>query len=186
MVRMSQRKIKTISDKQEKRTAADFGAGRTRPGSGNKDHSKGDVITGRRSTGTNENDFLVENKFTFNSKFGLKMDTWNKIANEALRENMRTPAMQIDIAKDTIAEAQLVVMNRKDFVAWGFESKFTSPDWKRKVLAKSVMLHAEFFLERFSTTNNYRHSLYFSTYGIWLEIISLKDFKDFMESREER
>lgn len=181
---VSQKTIKRISDKQEKRTAADFGAGRTRPGSGNKEHSKGDVITGRRSIGTNENDFLVENKFTFNSKYGFKMDTWKKIANEALRENLRTPAMQIDIAKGTIAEVQLVVMNRKDFIAWGMESYFSEPNWKRKIEAKSVMLHADYFLSCFDTFTNYRYSMYFQTYGIWMEVVSLKDFKNFMESRE--
>jgi hypothetical protein len=75
--------------------------------------AKGDVRTGSDRTGSfNENDYLIENKFTDKDHYKLELKTWQKIAQEALRDNFRTPLMQIDI-RDT----QMVLMDANTFLA---------------------------------------------------------------------
>jgi hypothetical protein len=104
--------IKKKSAKQEQRTAKEFG-GKTQVASGAMWGAKGDVRTGSERTGSfNENDYLIENKFTDKDHYKLELKTWQKIATEALRDNFRTPLMQIDI-RDT----QLVLMDANTFLA---------------------------------------------------------------------
>jgi hypothetical protein len=103
--------IKRKSRKQEERTAKDFG-GRTQIASGAIDGMKADVKTGVRSIGFNDNDFLIENKYTDNASYSLKKSIWEKIENESLRDNLRIPLMQIDIQ-----DKELVVLNKSDFLS---------------------------------------------------------------------
>lgn len=101
--------IKRKSQKQEKRTAKEFG-GKLTPASGALSGAKGDVRTGvRDGSRFNQQDFLIENKFTDKSSYSLKLSIWEKIELEALRDNFRTPLMQIDIQ-----DLQVVVINRND------------------------------------------------------------------------
>ena len=101
--------IKRKSAKQEKRTAREF-RGKTTPASGALSGAKGDVRTGvRNGSYTNENDFLIENKYTDKNFYPLKYSIWSKISNEALNDNMRTPMMQIDILGSSY-----VVLNSDD------------------------------------------------------------------------
>ena len=79
--------IRKKSQKQEKRTAKEFG-GSTQIASGALYFAKGDVRT---------DDFLIENKFTDNDFFILKHSIWDKIRDEATRDGLRTPVMQVDI-----------------------------------------------------------------------------------------
>lgn len=104
--------IRRKSQKQEKRTAKEFG-GSVQIASGAIETMKGDVRTGYESTvgKFNESDFLIENKFTDSPAYSLKLATWEKIEKEAFRDNFRTPLMQIDV-QDHI---QVVVMNRDTF-----------------------------------------------------------------------
>lgn len=89
--------IKKKSVKQERRTAKQFG-GLTQPASGAIEGLKGDVRTHGRSAGRfNDKDFLIENKFTDAKSYILKQAVWAKIANEAVRDNMRTPMLQLDM-----------------------------------------------------------------------------------------
>lgn len=91
--------IKRKSQKQEKRTAKEFG-GRVTPASGALDGAKGDVRTA---------DYLIENKFTDEEFYKLDLAIWKKIEKEALRDSLRTPVMQIDII-----DLSLVVMSLND------------------------------------------------------------------------
>lgn len=107
---MARTYVQRKSDKQEKRTAKEFG-GRTQLASGAIEGFKGDVRTGERIAGAfNENDFLIENKYTEAKAYKLAIATWNKIAKEALRDNLRTPLMQIDIL-----DTELIVMDEGTF-----------------------------------------------------------------------
>lgn len=104
--------IKRKSKKQEERTAKEF-SGRTQLASGAIETLKGDVRTGEHIGGSfNEDDFLIENKFTDSLAYKLTLPTWDKISKEAFRDNFRTPLMQIDIQ-----DLQLVLMDENTFIA---------------------------------------------------------------------
>lgn len=94
--------VKRKSDRQEKRTAKEFG-GSTQIASGAIDGMKGDVRT---------EDYLIENKYTEAPSYKLSLATWNKIAKEALRDSFRTPLMQIDVQ-----DVELVIMDEGTFEA---------------------------------------------------------------------
>ena len=69
--------IKRKSAKQEKRTAREF-RGKTTPASGALSGAKGDVRTGvRNGSYTNENDFLIENKYTDKNFYPLKYSIYS-------------------------------------------------------------------------------------------------------------
>lgn len=106
------RYIRRKSQKQEKRTAKEFG-GRTQLASGAIESvgMKGDIRTGETSSSFNSSDYLIENKFTDSPKYKFELKTWKKIGEEALRDNMRIPMMQIDI-QDT----QVVVLELRDYL----------------------------------------------------------------------
>jgi hypothetical protein len=104
--------IKRKSQKQEARTAKDFG-GRTQVASGAIWSAKADVRTGDRGTGFNQDDFLIENKFTDSDAYKLERKTWEKISREALNDNFRTPLMQIDVQ-----DLQLVAMDFNDYIGF--------------------------------------------------------------------
>ena len=91
--------IKRKSQKQEKRTAKEFG-GRVTPASGALDGAKGDVRTA---------DYLIENKFTDVSHYVLALSIWKKIEQEAIRDSLRVPVMQIDIQ-----DLSIVLMSLND------------------------------------------------------------------------
>ena len=91
--------IRKKSQKQEARTAKDFG-GRTQLASGALDGMKGDVRT---------TEFLIENKYTDKDSYKLELRTWRKIENEAIRDSVRVPLMQIDIQ-----DLELVVLDLED------------------------------------------------------------------------
>jgi hypothetical protein len=90
------RRLRHKSQQQEKRTAKEF-KGKTQIASGALQGLKGDVRTGTVSSSLNENDFLIENKFTEKDRYPLKKSIWDKIEKEATRDNLRFPLMQIDI-----------------------------------------------------------------------------------------
>jgi hypothetical protein len=103
--------IKRKSKKQEEATAKQFG-GKVQPASGAMYFAKADVRTGETGVGFNDSDFLIENKYTDKASYSLKKQIWEKIEKEALKDNMRTPLMQIDIQ-----DKQLVVLNKSDFLS---------------------------------------------------------------------
>ena len=110
--------IKRKSARQEKRTSKEFG-GKTQIASGAIETMKGDVRTGERVAGKfNENDFLIENKFTDAESYKLTLAVWNKIAKEAFRDNFRTPLMQIDIQ-----DLEIVVMDEHLYSIYELESR---------------------------------------------------------------
>ena len=125
--------VKRKSDRQERRTAKEFG-GRTQIASGALPGMKGDVRTGERVAGKlNDNDFLIENKYTEAPSYKLTLATWDKIAKEALRDSFRTPLMQIDIR-----EVELVLMDDGTFKSmFNFD---TRADCVIKAGGKSVSL----------------------------------------------
>lgn len=84
---MNYKYIKRKSKLQENRTAKEFN-GRTTVASGAMYHSKGDVKT---ST------LLIENKYTDAPFYMLKLSVWRKIMQEATKEALRVPVMQLDL-----------------------------------------------------------------------------------------
>lgn len=92
---------KKKSQKQEQRTAKEFG-GKVTPASGALDGAKGDVRT---------MDYLIENKFTDADRYTLSVKTWTKIEEEAVRDGLRTPMMQIDIQ-----DVSLVVIDKYELL----------------------------------------------------------------------
>lgn len=102
--------IKKKSAIQEKRTAKEFG-GKTQVASGALWGSKGDVRTGaERTSSFNDSDYLIENKYTDKDSYKLDRKIWEKIVQEALRDNFRTPLLQVDIQ-----DLQLIIISHNDF-----------------------------------------------------------------------
>lgn len=118
--------IKKKSAKQESRTAKEFG-GKTTPASGAMWSAKGDVRT---------LDFLIENKYTDANNYKLELKILEKIENEALRDNFRTPVLQIDIA-----ELSLVVLNHNDFIP--LVEGYTCSDYSVYPKGKSTLLNLD-------------------------------------------
>lgn len=137
--------IKRKSQKQEARTAKEF-KGKTTPASGALSGAKGDVRTGTRNGSSfNEDDFLIENKFTDKDYYKLELKIWEKIEQEALRDNFRTPLMQIDIQ-----DLQLIVIADNDLTA-KYEDIEVKPYFE--VTTKSIKLNKEELKEILGTYN---------------------------------
>jgi hypothetical protein len=130
--------IKRKSQAQEKRTASQFG-GRPQIASGAIDGMKSDVRTGDTTVGFKQSDFLIENKFTDDTRYILHLATWTKVEKEALRDNLRTPLMQIDIGRDV----KIVVLDENDFLAFGgeWENKYTTPIKGKSISIKEKDIH---------------------------------------------
>ena len=152
--------IKKKSQKQEKRTAKEF-KGRTTPASGALSGAKGDVRTGQREgSAFSQEHFLIENKFTDKDYYKLDLKIWDKIAGEALRDNFRTPLMQIDIQ-----DYQIVIMDKNDLV-----SRVDMDDFEviemMSTDKKSIRLYKDDIKERLS------HS-----HGVYLDFMSKSSLK---------
>lgn len=148
--------IRKKSQKQEARTAKEF-VGRTQLASGAIETLKGDVRTGETTSAFNVEDFLIENKFTDAEKFKLELKIWQKIEHEALRDNMRTPMMQIDI--NNLVE--LVVMNLNDFVGLGLDKKYSGFHDVQIVKTKSFQMESHYYSHETGMHMNYRQKLVF-------------------------
>lgn len=91
----------------EKRASKRLG-GRQQPGSGSKQHSKGDI---KMTT------FLVESKSTVNESLGIKLEWLRKISKEAI-DITREPALVIqfvDGAGRTVADGAWVAVPERVF-----------------------------------------------------------------------
>lgn len=140
--------VRKKSQKQEKRTAKDFG-GKTQIGSGCIWTMKADVRTGTgRGEGFNESDFLIENKFTDKNFYSLKRDIWEKIEREALRDNMRIPLMQIDIQ-----DLELIVMDKNTFISHFESSGYEMQTWALSTCMLSFKLEKEYLKDFISRTD---------------------------------
>lgn len=93
--------VKRRSQKQEKSVAKDFGA-KVTVASGALWGMKADVRNDK---------FLIECKTTEKDYYSLTAKVWEKIAEEAVRDHIRTPLMVIDVED----RDRLVVFNPKDF-----------------------------------------------------------------------
>jgi hypothetical protein len=87
---------------QEAKAASDYG-GKTRPGSGNQWHSKGDVITP---------DYLIECKTTTKSSYSLKCQDLLKIWKEAISES-KIPVFEIEFSTVGLS---YVLLEKNDFL----------------------------------------------------------------------
>lgn len=85
------RTVKQMSQKSEKEAAAKF-KGRTQIASGALSHSKGDIRTEK---------FLIEDKITEKSSYGVSRKVWDKIAKEGLQVG-RTPLLRVTLAGKTL------------------------------------------------------------------------------------
>lgn len=166
--------IKRKSQKQEKRTAEEFG-GRTQIASGAIEGMKGDVRTGDTSIGFKEDDFLIENKFTDSDKYKLDLKTWQKVEQEALRDNMRTPLMQIDIK-----DISLVVIGYNDFLAMGLDKHFLEPHDSKYIQAKSFQMKYDFYQSNLELFGDFMQKLFFDSSKTNLVVIGKDDFTRFL------
>lgn len=91
--------IKKKSQKQEKRVACALN-GKTTIASGALDFQKADVRTDK---------YLVECKYTDKDFYSLKTSIWEKIRNEAIKDGLRIPLMQIELNGGSIGFAVLDV-----------------------------------------------------------------------------
>jgi hypothetical protein len=102
---------KINSGKQEKRWAKKV-KGRQQPASGALWGAKGDVKEARGVTSLR---FLWDNKYTIHKSYGISIETWNKIKEEAVRAGC-TPGLQLefqDLSGKPILK--LVVIEEDDF-----------------------------------------------------------------------
>lgn len=81
-----QTKQRLRASKRQEGATAERVDGKTTPGSGSQWHSKGDVVTKY---------WLIENKTTVTSEYGLKVSTLRKVVAEAALEG-KTPALEIE------------------------------------------------------------------------------------------
>jgi hypothetical protein len=168
------RYIKKKSQKQEARTAKEF-RGLTQPASGALSGAKGDVRTGQRDGDHfNEDDFLIENKFTDEDFYKLDLRTWAKINEEAIRDNFRTPLMQIDIQ-----DVSCVVVDYNYFIA-SVEPQgqftFDFEDIKTKsVRIKKSQLEVGL---AFAYKNGYTYALQYDFADYHLVVMGKADFLD--------
>ena len=100
--------MKTKSQKQESKVAVDM-CGRVTLASGAIWTQKADV---------RGEHFLIECKTTEKLDYTLTIDTWKKIENEALRDNMRIPLMHIQILNGYY---EFVVISKDDFIKLGMK-----------------------------------------------------------------
>lgn len=107
--------IKKKSKKQEERTAKQFN-GRATLASGALWIAKGDVRS---------DEYLIENKFTDNSFYSLSKATWDKINREAIKDDFRTPLMQIDIQEEQYVILEYPLYQELS-IEWNFKPKFIS------------------------------------------------------------
>jgi len=96
--------IRKKSQKQEKRVAKQTG-GNLVPASGSLWSNKADVKI---------DNFLIEVKYTDKDYYTLKVDIWNKIYKEAIKDGGRIALLQIDIK-----DKEYVILDDKDFIGLG-------------------------------------------------------------------
>lgn len=156
--------IKKKSKRQEDRTAKDFG-GLTQVASGALWGAKGDVRT---------DEFLIENKFTDATSYILKVAIWNKIEDEARRDGVKIPIMQIDIQ-----DVQVVVMR-----LWDMQEYFTEGMAKVTSVVspnKSFSMEKEYFKFKYLEYG----VINFSSSDLILGVMRKDDFKVLLDTREE-
>ena len=119
--------IKRKSMKQEARVAKDFG-GKVQVASGAIPSvgMKGDVRTSGGYTRFNENDLLIENKFTDYSHFTFTKKVWEKLDKEALKDGMRIPLLQVDTSGKRV-----FILKESDFLG------FYNEDYPRKNIVET-------------------------------------------------
>lgn len=132
--------IKKKSQKQESRTAKEFG-GKEQIASGALWGAKADVRTGSERTGSfNEGDFLIENKFTDKNFYSLKKKIWEKVQQEAIADNFRTPLMQIDID-----DLELVVIDLNDYKGFNLAENMSVVVDEKSTFKKSYRINISDF-----------------------------------------
>lgn len=133
--------IRKKSQKQENRTAKEF-SGRTQIASGAITLMKGDVRTGDTSSRFNMEDFLIENKYTDSPKYKLESKIWDKISNEAIKDNLRTPVLQVDIQN-----VELVIVQKNDLE--GMVDTSTLEFFQEEIITdnKSLMLDSQKYMQ---------------------------------------
>ena len=159
--------IKRKSHKQELRTAKEF-KGKVTPASGALSGAKGDVRTGvRNGCSFNEDDYLIENKFTDKGFYKLELKIWDKIEGEALRDNFRTPLMQIDIQ-----DLQIIIISSNDLKAKiDYDLGITSA---MKTTQKSIRLVRDELIGMFENSK-----------GIYINFSSAKEVKYLVAMKKE-
>lgn len=112
------------SNIQEKDVAKQFN-GRTVIGSGSLWYADSDVRNDK---------YLIECKTTAKDHFVVKTDIWEKIRNEAIKDQLRIPLLVVDLYN----EERYVVFNPKDF-EFGYVAEFLEDIPPRSFILKSFM-----------------------------------------------
>lgn len=166
---------KIKSKKQESKVAKEMNA-KVVVASGALWHSKADVKT---------DDFLIECKTTANPYYILTVKTWKKIQEEALRDSMRTPLMQIQLED---GETEVAVLNIHDFLGLELDVDTTFTGGKEPLLldAMSYRVNGDFINDALITnTSNidsstkicyYRQDIKFVDHNLHLVILEWNDF----------
>ena len=161
---MKMKTVKKRSQKQEKSVAKKFG-GKVTAASGALWGMKGDVRTDK---------FLIECKTTEKKYYTLTAKVWEKIAEEALKDHMRTPLMLIDLEDSE----RYVVFSPKDFV-----KTTVSPLIKAVELQKSVKIYKGLVGD--TPEYEYVYSQQFIIEGERKSILCVMLLKDFEEEFKE-
>lgn len=88
-------------EKKEKKDAKDFGGTRVR-GSGNQWNYPGDIASDK---------YLIEVKQTGKKSFGVSVELWDKISEEAAFSSDRIPLLSL-----LIQDTELIVLSKMDFL----------------------------------------------------------------------
>ncbi|AEZ50489.1 Holliday junction resolvase [Bacillus phage BCD7] len=168
--------IKRKSQKQEQRVAEQLG-GKVQLASGAIWFAKADGRTGTLEAGQfNSGDFLIENKFTDAGKYSLKLTIWDKIAKEALRDNLRMPLLQIDIAN----YVQLAVLDKNDYIGLGLNEHFRMVGGIINAKSKSCMLHGDQMSGIFREPNR-AYGVEFSATNQHLVILDMNELANYID-----
>ncbi len=169
--------IRTKSKKQEKRVAKEIG-GKVQVASGAMWHSKADVRLDK---------FLIECKTTEKPFYSLTLKVWDKIAQEALRDGMRAPLMQIDLED---GKSSVCVISYDDFLEFSKEEYMRNPVFTVRMdylkgNAKSFRVKADFTKDPMRYENQLfnRHDVQFYG-GLHLVILKWSDFPLILKSED--
>lgn len=168
--------IKRKSQKQEKRVAEQLG-GKVQIASGAIWFAKADGRTGTMEAGKfNSGDFLIENKFTDAEKYSLKLTIWDKVAKEALRDNLRMPLLQVDIAN----YVQLAIIGINDYKGLELDKHFNMVGEIEVPKSKSCMLHGDQMSGIFREPNQ-AYSVRFRATNQHLVILDMNELANYID-----
>lgn len=126
-------------------------------------------------------DFLVECKTTSKSYYPLTVATWKKINSQAIKDNLRTPLMCVDLED---GKSSIAIISINDFIAYEFDTHAQYLGNPEPILteAKSFRVTSDFIGADFPQSPDpnqypcYRMDVKFVDHNLHLVMIPWKDF----------